>query len=157
MAISDSREVVIDATPAEILNVIADFEAAPSWSPQYKKAEVVDTYDDGRPRRVRVIVRAAGRTDTQVAEYIWTDTSVSWTLVSSGQVKSQDAKYTLIPENGKTRVRFDLAMELLIPLPNLVLKMALKSALGTATDGLREQVLKVKKERLSVGRPRIGS
>lgn len=143
MTISDSREVVIEATPAEILAVLADIESLPSWSPQYQKAEVVDTHDDGRPRRVKSTIKAAGRSDTLVTEYTWTDNSVSWTLVSSGQAKSQDAKYTLSDGGDKTNVRFDMAMELVIPIPELLLKIALKSALNTATEGLREQVLKV--------------
>ena len=37
-------------------------------------------------------VKAAGLTDEQVIEYTWTDSSVSWTLVSSGQLKAQDAE-----------------------------------------------------------------
>ena len=35
MATSDSRDVVIEASPEEILDVIADVEATPTWSPQY--------------------------------------------------------------------------------------------------------------------------
>ncbi|CAN3127999.1 SRPBCC family protein [Mycobacterium sp. smrl_JER01] len=144
MAISDSRELVIEATPSEILDVLADIESLPSWSSQYEQAEVLDTHEDGRPRQVKMTVKAAGRTDTVVTEYTWTDNSVSWALVSSSQLKSQDAKYTLTPDNDVTAVRFDMAMELLIPIPELLLKIALKSGLNTATDGLREQVLKVK-------------
>ena len=52
MAVTDSREVLIEATPEDILAVIADVENAPSWSPQYQSAEILDTYDDGRPKRV---------------------------------------------------------------------------------------------------------
>ena len=49
MATSDSREVVIEASPEEILDVIADVESTPSWSSQYQSAEVLEGYDDGRP------------------------------------------------------------------------------------------------------------
>ncbi len=56
MAANDSREVVIEATPEEIFDVIADVVNAPSWSPQYQSAEVLDTYDDGRPKRVKMKV-----------------------------------------------------------------------------------------------------
>ena len=41
MATSDSREVVIEASPEEILDVIADVEATPEWSPQYQSWKVV--------------------------------------------------------------------------------------------------------------------
>ena len=145
MAVKDSREVVIEATPEEILAVIADVETAPSWSPQYQSAEVVNTYDDGRPRTVKMKIKAAGLTDEQVVEYSWADNEASWTLVKAGQLRSQDAKYTLTPEGDKTRLRFDLSIDLSVPLPGFVVKRTIKGAMETATDGLRKQVLKVKK------------
>ncbi|CAJ1579850.1 SRPBCC family protein [[Mycobacterium] wendilense] len=147
MAVNDSREVVIEATPAEILDVIADVESTPTWSPQYQKAEILETHDDGRPRRAKMTIKAAGLTDDQVIEYTWTDTSVSWTLVSAGQLKAQDASYTLTPEGDKTRVRFDMLVDPSVPIPGFLLKRTLKGGMETATDGLRKQVLKVKKGR----------
>jgi ribosome-associated toxin RatA of RatAB toxin-antitoxin module len=145
MAASDSREVVIEATPEEILDVIADVEATPDWSPQYQKAEILDSHPDGRPKQVRMTVKAAGLTDVMVVEYTWTDDKVSWTLVSSGQLKQQDASYTLTPAGDKTKVKFDIKIDLSIPMPGFLLKRTLKGGTETATEGLRKQVLKVKK------------
>ncbi|MCV7315324.1 SRPBCC family protein [Mycolicibacillus parakoreensis] len=145
MAVKDSRDVVIEASPEEILAVIADVEATPTWSPQYQSAEILDTYDDGRPRQVKMTIKAAGLTDEQVVEYTWGDNAVSWTLVSAGQLKAQDAKYTLTPQGQKTAVRFDMEIDLAVPLPGFLLKRTMKGGMETATDGLRKQVLKVKK------------
>ena len=145
MAVNDSREVVIEATPEEILDVIADVESAPSWSPQYQSTEVVDRYDDGRPKRVRARVKAAGLTDEQEVEYFWGENTAGWTLIKAGQMRSQEATYTLTPDGEKTRVRFDLTVDPTVPLPGFLLKRTLKGAMETATDGLRKQVLKVKK------------
>ena len=145
MATSDSREVVIEASPEEILDVIADVEATPTWSPQYQSAEVLESYDDGRPKRVKMKIKSAGISDEQVVEYTWAHNKASWTLVSAGQLKAQDASYTLTPEGNKTKVKFDITIDLSIPLPGFVLKRAMKGAMETATDGLRKQVLKVKK------------
>jgi len=143
MATKDSREVVIDATPKQILDVIADVGATPSWSPQYQSAEILESYDNGRPKRVKMKIKAAGMTDEQVIEYTWADDSVRWTLVSAGQLKAQDAGYTLTQEGDKTRVTFDLAIDLAVPMPGFVLKRAMKGGLESATDGLRKQVHKV--------------
>lgn len=145
MATSDSREVVIDATPDEILDVIADVESTPTWSSQYQSAEVLETYDDGRPKRVKMKVKSVGISDEQVVEYTWTANKASWTLISAGQLKAQDASYTLTPDGDKTTVKFDITIDLSVPLPGFVLKRAMKGAMETATDGLRKQVLKVKK------------
>jgi ribosome-associated toxin RatA of RatAB toxin-antitoxin module len=145
MATSDSREVVIEASPEEILDVIADVESTPTWSPQYQSCEILDSYDNGRPRQVKMKIKTAGISDEQVVEYTWADNKVSWTLVSAGQLKAQDASYTLTPDGDKTNVKFDITIDLSVPLPGFVLKRAIKGAMETATDGLRKQVLKVKK------------
>jgi ribosome-associated toxin RatA of RatAB toxin-antitoxin module len=145
MATTDSREVVIEASPEEILDVIADVESMPEWSSQQQRVEIMEGGDDGRPRRVMMKVKSAGISDEQVIDYTWSDDSVSWTLVSAGQLKAQDAKYTLTPEGDKTRVKFELTVDPSVPIPGFILKRAIKGAMETSTDGLRKQVLKVKK------------
>jgi ribosome-associated toxin RatA of RatAB toxin-antitoxin module len=145
MAASDSREVVIEATPEEILDVIADVESAHTWSPQYQSAEVLETYKDGRPKRVKMKVKAAGMTDEMEVEYSWGENTAGWTLVRSGQLKAQNATYTFTPAGDKTKVRFDLEVDPSIPIPGFLLKRTLKGAMETATDGLRKQVLKLQK------------
>lgn len=145
MAVNDSREVVIEASPEEILAVIADVESAHTWSSQYQSAEVLEAYDNGRPKRVKMKVKAAGLTDEQEVEYTWSDTTAGWTLIKAGQLRSQEAAYTLTPQGDKTEVRFDLKVDPSVPLPGFILKRALKGAMETATDGLRKQVLKIKK------------
>jgi ribosome-associated toxin RatA of RatAB toxin-antitoxin module len=145
MAISDSREVVIEATPEEILDVIADVESAPDCSSQHQGAEILDTDDNGRPGRVKLKLKTMGISDEQVVQYTWTDNSAAWTLVSSGQLKKQDASYTLTPDGDKTRVKFEITVDPAVPIPGFVLKRAMKGGLESATDGLRKQVLKVKK------------
>lgn len=145
MSVKDSREVVIEASPEEIMAVIADVESAPTWSSQYQSSEVLDTYKDGRPKLVKMKVKAAGITDEQTVEYSWGENTAGWTLLKAGQMRSQEACYTLTPQGDKTKVRFDLEVDLSIPLPGFLVKQAIKGAMDTATNGLRKQVLKIKK------------
>lgn len=147
MAISDSREVVIEATPEEILDVIADVETVPEWSSQHQGAEILDTDANGRPGKVRLKLKTMGISDVQVVQYSWAEDTAGWTLVSSGQLKKQDARYTLTPQGDKTKVKFEITVEASVPIPGFVLKRAVKGGLESATDGLRKQVLKVKKGR----------
>jgi uncharacterized membrane protein len=145
MAIKESREVVIEASPEEILDVIADFESMTQWSSQTRSAQVVERGDDGRPSVVKMKVKSVGITDEQVVAYTWGENTVSWKLVSSTQQRSQDGIYTLIPEGQNTRVKFGITIDPLVPLPGFLLKRASKGAIEVATDGLRKQVLKLKK------------
>ena len=145
MATRDSREVVIEASPEEILDVIADVESAPEWSSQHQGAEVLDRDANGRPGKVRLKLKTMGISDEQVVQYSWTDPGASWTLLESSQLKTQIATYTLTPEGDTTRVRFEITVDPAVPIPGFVLKRATKGGLEAATDGLRKQVLKRKK------------
>jgi ribosome-associated toxin RatA of RatAB toxin-antitoxin module len=149
MAIRESREVVIEASSEEILDVIADLESLTEWSSVHQSSQVVETGEDGRPTVARMKVKIAGITDEQVVAYTWGDNTVSWTLVSASQQRSQDATYTLMPEGDTTRVKFDITIDPLAPLtlPGFVLKRVIKRSVDTATEGLRKRVLSVKKGR----------
>ena len=70
MAVSASHEVTIEATPEEIMDVIADLAQTPVWSPQYTKAEVLDTYENGRPKQAKMTIKAAGMADDQILEML---------------------------------------------------------------------------------------
>lgn len=145
MATSDSREVVIEASPDEILDVIADVESAAEWSSQHRGAEVLDRDSNGRPGKVRIKLKTMGISDEQVLQYSWTENRAGWTLLESGQLKTQNASYTLTPDGDRTKVRFEITVDPAVPIPGFVLKRAMKGGLESATDGLRKQVLKVKK------------
>lgn len=144
MAISERREVVIDASPDEILAVLWDVEKLTDWSSAHQEVEVLERDDDGRPTRTRQVVKIVGVTDEQVLDHTTYDDGIGWTLVSSKQQRAQEARYTLTPEGDATRVRFDLTVDLSAPLPGFLIRKGAKGLLDTATDGLRKRVMKVK-------------
>ncbi|HXA89825.1 MAG TPA: SRPBCC family protein [Mycobacterium sp.] len=145
MAIKESREIVIEASPEEILDVIADFETMPEWSGPHQSAEVLEMGDDGRPSQVKMKVKVAGITDVQVVAYTWSGDEVSWTLVSSAQQRSQDGSYKLTPKGDDTLVKFEITADPQVPLPGFVLRRAVKGTVDSATQELRNRVLRVKK------------
>ena len=145
MAVKESREVVIEASPKEILDVVADVEAMPEWSNIHQSAEVLERHADGRPQRAKMKVKTSGVTDEIVLAYTWSDDGVTWTQESGKASRNQVGGYTLTPEGDKTRTRFDLALDPLVPLPGFVIKRAMKGIMELNTDGLRKRVLKVKK------------
>ena len=97
MAVTDSREIVIEATPDEIMDVLFDLESLPEWSSAHQKVEVLERDDQGHPSKSRQVVKIVGVSDEQVLAYSVHDDGVSWTLVSAKQQRAQDARYTLTP------------------------------------------------------------
>jgi hypothetical protein len=144
MAITESRETVIEATPEEILEVLYDLESLTEWSSAHQEVEILDRDEEGRPKRSRQVVKIVGINDEQILQYSVEDDGVSWTLESSKQQKAQEGRYTLTPEGDKTRVRFDLTVDPTVPLPGFLVKRGAKGLMETATDGLRKRVLSVK-------------
>jgi ribosome-associated toxin RatA of RatAB toxin-antitoxin module len=147
MAITESRDIVIEATPDEIMDVLVDLESLSEWSSAHQKVEVTERDDEGRPSKSRQVVKVVGVSDEQVLDYTVHDDGVSWTLVSSKQQRAQNGRYTLTPDGDATKVQFELTIDPLVPLPGFLIRRGAKGLMDTATDGLRKQVLKVKKDR----------
>jgi len=142
VAVQASREVVIDAPPEVILEALADVGSVPSWSSVHKRAEVIDSYPDGRPHHVKVTVRIVGIVDTEVLEYHWGPDWLVWDADKTLQQHAQHVEYTLQRETeDTTRVRFEITLEPSAPLPEFLVNRARKKVLYAATEGLRRRVM----------------
>jgi uncharacterized protein YndB with AHSA1/START domain len=142
MAVRASREVVFEAPPEAILDALADIERVPTWSPVHKNAEVLDRHPDGRPHHVKATLKIMGVTDKEILEYHWGERWVVWDSAQTFQQRGQHGEYNLTPEgDDKTRVRFDIIMELAAPIPGFLIKRAKKIVLDVATERLRQRVM----------------
>lgn len=119
---------------------LADIDGVPTWSPLHKSVEVIDTHPDGRPHHVNVTFKIMGIADKEVLEYHWGPDWMIWDAEPSFQQHGQHVEYTLTPELGQTRVRFDITIDLTAPVPYFLIKRAKKIVLDVATEGLRERV-----------------
>lgn len=144
-AVTESREVVIEATHDEIMDVLIDLESSPEWSSAHQKVEILERDDQGRPSTSRQVVKIVGISDQQVLAYSVRDDGVSWELVSAKQQRAQHGRYTLTPDGDSTRVRFELTVAPIVPVPGFLIKQGAKGLMDTATEGLRKRVLEVNK------------
>lgn len=141
MAVSGSTEFDVDASPEQVMDAVAAVEDLPDWSGPHQSAEVESRFDDGRPKRVRAKVSAAGFNDDAVTDYTWDGLrSVTWTLVESSVQSKQVGTYTLTPSDGGTHIRLDLEIGVKVPMPGFVLKRVLKGALDTGSMGFAKYV-----------------
>lgn len=147
MAITQTRDVTIEATPEEIMDVLIDLESLTEWSPNHQKVEVLERDERGRPTKSRQVVKVVGVSDDQVLDYTIEDDGVSWTLVSSKQQRAQEGRYTLTPNGNATDVHFELTVDPVVPLPGFLVKKGANGLMDTATKGLRKRVMQVKKGR----------
>jgi uncharacterized protein YndB with AHSA1/START domain len=142
MAVRASTEVVFEAPPEAILDALADVDQVPTWSSVHKHAEVLDRHPDGRPRHVTATLKIMGITDKEVLEYHWGPRWMVWDAAETFQQRGQHGEYNLTPEGeDKTRVRFDIIVDLAAPIPEFLIKRAKKIVLDVATESLRKQVM----------------
>ncbi len=141
MADQSTQSITIDAPPAEVMAVIADFPAYPSWVAAAKKVEVLETGADGRASRVHFVLDAGAVKDDYVLAYTWDgDRRVTWTLVEGQMQKRQDGSYTLRESDGRTEVTYAITIDLTIPMLGLIKRRAEKVILDTALKELKKRV-----------------
>ena len=141
MADQASDSIVIGADKESVMRVIADFESYPQWVDMVKEAEVVATDADGRATQVRFVLDAGIIKDEYVLAYDWSrPDTVSWHLVQSKAMKTQDGVYRLADTGGGTTVTYDLALDLKMPMLGAFKRKGQKVIIDTALKGLKKRV-----------------
>jgi uncharacterized membrane protein len=141
MADQSTQSIVVDAPAAEVMAVIADFPAYPTWVAAAKQVEVLETGPDGRPRQVHFVLDTGAIKDDYVLEYTWDgDRRVDWTLVQGQMQRRQDGSYVLAESGGSTTVTYSITVDLSIPMLGLIKRRAEKVILDTALKELKKRV-----------------
>jgi ribosome-associated toxin RatA of RatAB toxin-antitoxin module len=143
MADRTESSITIDAAPADVMGVIADFEAYPEWTGAVKEVEIRTAAPDGRAKTVWFNLDAGAIKDQYILDYTWTaQQAVRWTLVSAEQiVKAMDGAY-LLDDNGdgSTTVTYQLAVDVKIPMLGMIKRKAEKVIIDTALKELKKRV-----------------
>lgn len=143
MADESTQSIVIDAPPARIMAVIADFAAYPEWTNAVKQTEVLTTGDDGRAQQVQFTLDAGPIKDVYVLAYEWfpDDRGMSWNLVKGQMQRAQKGSYVLEPQgDDRTEVTYTLSVTLAIPLLGLLRRKAERVIMDTALKELKRRV-----------------
>jgi uncharacterized protein YndB with AHSA1/START domain len=143
VAVRTSRKLVIEAPPEAIMDALADVKALLSYTPAYRRVEVLDRYDDGRPHHVRLAVRVLGRLDEEILEFRWGPNWLVWDAEQTKQQYAQHVEYTLQPDHTGTStvVTVDVTVEPDSLIPDYFIKRAGKTIIDAANEGLRQRVI----------------
>ncbi|MEO9139357.1 MAG: SRPBCC family protein [Jatrophihabitans sp.] len=137
-----TQSIIIDADPADVMAVIADFPNYPVWAASVKSAEVLEAAPDGRARLVGFSLDAGIVRDTYELEYEWTgDERVEWTLVRGQMMRAQHGSYLLETDPvGCCTVTYSLSVDLIIPMLGLLKRKAERVVMDTALKELKKRV-----------------
>ncbi len=137
-----TQSIMIDADPAQIMAVIADFANYPTWAGSVKQAQVLESDTNGRARRVAFSLDAGIVRDQYELTYVWTgDDRVEWDLTSGQMMRAQHGSYTLRPDGAAcTYVTYSLSVDLIIPMLGLLKRKAERVVMDTALKELKKRV-----------------
>lgn len=137
MAETAFQTITISAPMDRVYAIASDFEAYPDWAKDVKEATVRSRDDQGRPVEVEFRASALGRSThyTLVYDYSEAPLVLGWTMLRGDIMRSIDGAYTF-GENadGGVDVRYDLAIDLVVPLPGFVKRRAEQRILNTVRE-----------------------
>jgi ribosome-associated toxin RatA of RatAB toxin-antitoxin module len=134
-----SASIDIDASPAQVMAVIADFEHYPEWVDSMKSAEVLSS-SAGKAETVRMVLDHPLVKDDYVLAYQWQPSTVSWHLVEGTLLKAMDGSYVLEQRGGATTVTYTLAVDVNLPMIGMFRRKAEKTIIDGALKGLKRRV-----------------
>lgn len=146
MAEQTTSSIVIDAAPADVMAVIGDFAAYPTWAKGVTTADVTSTFDVGAAagwaEQVFFALDVSPIKDEYTLAYEWDgDRSVTWTLVEGKMLRALNGAYILRDlGSGSTEVTYRLALDVSIPLIGMLKRKGEKILIDAALKGLKKRV-----------------
>ena len=138
-----SERIKVEASADRCFDVAVDFESYPEWLRDVKEAKILDVDAEGRGLRVEFRAAALGKSIRYVLEYDYSAApgAFSWHWVEGDMLRRLDGTYRFEADGASsTRVLYDLAVELAMPLPGLVKRRAAGLIMGSALKELKKQV-----------------
>ena len=138
-----SERIRVDAPADRCFDVAVDFESYPEWLRDVKEAKILEVDEEGRGKRVEFRAAALGKSIRYVLEYDYSAApeQFSWRFAEGDMLRKLDGTYRFESDGpGSTRVHYDLAVELAVPLPGLVKRRAAGLIMGSALKELKKQV-----------------
>ena len=140
-SVKDSIDIV--ATAEEIFDVATDFENYPSWNPQIKKVEILETDEDGYATEVWFEVDAKVKKVQYTLEYDYSKApeAYSWKLVE-GDVKKLTGSYKFDEFDDVTDVTYQLSIDPGFSVPGFLKRQGEKQIVKGALEDLKKRVEK---------------
>lgn len=137
MAERASQSTTIAASPERVWQIATDVERYPEWARDIKSVTVLARDAQGRPSEVEFRASALGRSTHYTLRYDYAEapSAVVWHMVKGDIMRSIEGAYHFSPAaGGGTEVRYDLAIELVVPLPGFVKRRAEVRILNTVRE-----------------------
>jgi uncharacterized membrane protein len=136
MAETASQTITIEAPVERVWDIASDVERYPEWARDVKDVVVRSRDEAGRPQEVEFRASALGRSTHYTLRYDYADAPsvLAWSMVRGDIQRAIDGSYHFDHADGSTQVRYDLSIELVVPLPGFVKRRAEVRILNTVRE-----------------------
>ena len=132
-----TERMIVRTSPERCFAIAVDFEHYPEWAKDVKDVVVRARDDQNRPTEVEFRASALGRSTHYTLCYDYSDAPavLAWSMLRGDIMRTIDGAYHFSPTNdGGTEVRYDLIIDLVVPLPGFVKRRAEVRILNTVRE-----------------------
>lgn len=137
------NSVTIEAAISDVVAVLSDLPAYPTWSTAIKSVEVLASDESGRASQVKISIDAGVMKDRVTLDYDWSKSpsEITFELDDADLLTEMTGAYKLV-DNGDdtTTVAYELTVALSMPVPSMMRQKAERSTIDLALNQLKAKL-----------------
>ena len=134
------RSTETTASPETVFSVACDLESYPEWATGVVEVEVLESDDDGFPKRARFLVDGFIKRISYELEYEYErPTLISWKAIPGDDIKDMEGSYQFTGTEVGTSISYALRVAPNFTVPGFLRRQAEKQIVQAALRGLRQQ------------------
>ena len=143
MSEKSSSTIVIDATLTDVQAALFDIATYPEWLTSIKKADVLESDDQGRAVKAKLSIDAGMMKDRVTLDYDWSaaPASLSFTMDEADLLTQMDGTYFIKAlDEDSTQVTYELTVAVSLPVPAMMITKAQQQTIDAALKELAARV-----------------
>jgi ribosome-associated toxin RatA of RatAB toxin-antitoxin module len=143
MSEKSSSTIVIDAPLADVQAALFDIATYPEWLTSIKKADVLESDDQGRAIKAKLAIDAGMMKDRVTLDYDWSaaPASLSFSMDDADLLTQMDGTYLIKAlDEDSTQVTYELTVAVSLPVPSMMITKAQQQTIDAALKELAARV-----------------
>ena len=143
MSEKSSSTIVIDAPLADVQAALFDIATYPEWLTSIKKADVLESDDQGRAIKAKLAIDAGVMKDRVTLDYDWSaaPASLSFSMDDADLLTQMDGTYFIKAlDEDSTQVTYELTVAVSLPVPSMIITKAQQQTIDAALKELAARV-----------------
>jgi ribosome-associated toxin RatA of RatAB toxin-antitoxin module len=143
MSEKSSSTIVIDAPLADVQAALFDIATYPEWLTSIKKADVLESDDQGRAIKAKLAIDAGMMKDRVTLDYDWSaaPASLSFSMDDANLLTQMDGTYFIKAlDEDSTQVTYELTVAVSLPVPSMMITKAQQQTIDAALKELAARV-----------------